>query len=177
MKLEKLNLLDQNEITFVENNYIKSFPVEERRPTDQMFKLYEDYKDKFKILLCIKDNERIGFITYWKLNTLTFIEHFAISSVYRQKGYGSKIMQLFIEKISQPIVLEVEPPTSHWDIRRINFYERLGFKLWNEIEYKQPSYHQDGKSYPMKLMSLREIQLDKDEINVIKLIHSEVYQV
>ncbi|CVK16748.1 Acetyltransferase (GNAT) domain-containing protein [Apibacter mensalis] len=177
MKFEKLNLLDLNEVIFIENIYTKSFPVEERRPTDKMFKIYEDYKDKFKILLCIKDNERIGFITYWKLNNFIFIEHFAISSDYRRLGYGSKIMQLFIKKISLPIVLEVEPPSSHWDERRIIFYERLGFKLWNTIEYMQPSYHQDGKSYPMKLMSLREINIDKEYQNVINLIHSEVYHV
>jgi ribosomal protein S18 acetylase RimI-like enzyme len=177
MKFEKLNLLDLNEILFIENIYTKSFPIEERRPIDKMFKLYEDYEDKFKILLCIKNNERIGFITYWHLNNFTFIEHFAISPDYRRSGYGTKIMQLFIEKVSLPIILEVEPPSSHWDERRIIFYERLGFKLWDTIEYKQPSYHQDGKSYPMKLMSLREIDIENEDQNVIKLIHSEVYHV
>lgn len=175
MKLEKLNLLDQSEIMFLQNIYLNSFPIEERRPIDQMLNLYEDNRDKFKILLCIKENERIGFFNYWKLRDFIFVEHFAILPEFRRIGYGSKVINLFIEKISLPIVLEVEPPTSHWDERRIVFYERLGFKLWDTIEYKQPSYHGDGKSYPMKLMSLREIELDKENQNIIKVIHSEVY--
>ena len=54
MKLEKLNLLDQSEIMFLQNIYLNSFPIEERRPIDQMLNLYEDNRDKFKILLYIK---------------------------------------------------------------------------------------------------------------------------
>ena len=112
MKLEKLNLLDQSEIMFLQNIYLNSFPIEERRPIDQMLNLYEDNRDKFKILLCIKENERIGFFNYWKLRDFIFVEHFAILPEFRRIGYGSKIINLFIEKISLPIILEVEPPTS-----------------------------------------------------------------
>jgi GNAT superfamily N-acetyltransferase len=172
MKLEKLNLLNQSEIAFMENLYTESFLEAERRPIDRMLRIYEENKDKFSILIAIQDNHRVGFFTYWNLGEFIFAEHFAISPDFRSGGYGSKVINLIMENTTQPIVLEVEPPVSHWAERRVVFYERLGFKLWNEVEYRQPSYHQDGKSYPMKLMSVRDIDLVKNGDEIIHLIHT-----
>ncbi|MDR1877030.1 MAG: GNAT family N-acetyltransferase [Flavobacteriaceae bacterium] len=176
MKLEKLNLVNEREVIFVENLYIESFPKEERRPPDKTFKLYEENKDKFFILLASTEDQRVGFLTYWDLGEFIFAEHFAILPDFRDSGYGSMVMNLFMENTTQPVVLEVEPPTSHIAVRRIKFYERLGFKLWDDVEYRQPSYYQDGKSYPMKLMSKGTIDLIKDGKEIIHLIHTTAYK-
>ncbi len=175
MKLQKLDLLNKTDIDFIGNLYIESFLEEERRPVDEMWKLYEESKAQFFILLAVSENKRVGFFTYWDLEDFIFAEHLAVSSNFRSGGYGSKIINLFKENIFLPIVLEVEPPETEIAKRRIGFYQRLGFEVWN-VEYRQPSYHQDGKSYPMKLMS-DNIDLSKNCKEIINKIHTVAYKV
>ncbi|MDR2122100.1 MAG: GNAT family N-acetyltransferase [Flavobacteriaceae bacterium] len=177
MKLEKLNLLNQGDVAFMENLYTESFLKEGRRPVDRMFKTYEENKDIFSILLAVQDDNRIGFFTYWDLGEFIFAEHFAIYSDFRDSGYGSKVINLFMESTTKPIVLEVEPPDSRIAERRIVFYERLGFKLWDDIEYRQPSYYQDGKSYPMILMTVGDIDLGENGKDIIHKIHTIAYNI
>ncbi|MGM5629937.1 GNAT family N-acetyltransferase [Apibacter raozihei] len=176
MKLKKLNLMNLNEVNFMEKLYLDSFPKEEQRPTERMFKAYENSQNKFSILLAVTESKNVGFFNFWDFDKFIFAEHFAISSDFRSGGYGSRVMKVFMENISKPIVLEVEPPETEISQRRIGFYERLGFKLWDKIKYRQPSYESKGISYPMRIMSVGELDIEKDHKSVIETIHN-VYSI
>lgn len=58
-------------------------------------------------------------------------------------------MQAFIAEDDTPIVLEVEHPDDDICIRRIRFYESLGFVLHPEYDYIQPPY--DATKHPLHL--------------------------
>lgn len=174
MKLEKLDISKKEEVSFVENLYIESFPLSERRPVNAMLDLYEE-ESVFTIAVVLKDDTFVGFLTYWDLGEFIFAEHFAISPEFRNGGYGGKVMKLFMGKMTKPIILEVELPSTILSERRIGFYQRLGFKLWENIAYQQPSYQKDGNPVPMKLMTYGNIELDKDLQDIRDKIYDIVY--
>ena len=129
----------------------------------------------FTIDIITADEQKVGFLTYWDLGEFIFAEHFAISPEFRNGGYGGKVMNRFMNDSSKPIVLEVELPTTILSERRIGFYQRLGFKLWENIQYHQPSYSEEGNVIPMKLMSYRDINVEKDIIRIKECIYTIVY--
>lgn len=174
MHLKKLNISDKKDISFVENLYIESFPPSERRSVVAMLALFEERK-KFAIDIVIKNEQHVGFLTYWDLGEFIFAEHFAIAPEARNGGIGAKVMELFIKEAGKPIVLEVELPTTILSERRVGFYQRLGFKYWEDIPYQQPPYIKDGNPIPMKLMTIGNLDLNQSFAEVKDRIYSEVY--
>lgn len=174
MEIRKLDIRNHQEVSFVENLYIESFPLSERRPVEKMLDLYKG-NSSFVISVTVEDEGIVGFLTYWDLGDFIFAEHFAISPEFRNGGYGGKVINLFIEYANKPILLEVELPTTILSERRIGFYQRLGFKLWKDISYQQPAYHKDGGSIPMMLMTYGDLAIDKEMLEIRSKLYSIVY--
>ena len=70
--------------------------------------------------------------------------------------------------------LEVEMPDNEMAQRRIGFYQRQGFALWN-YPYLQPPYRQGDDFLPMYLMVYGNLQCEKDVEQVKDCIYREVY--
>lgn len=174
MEIRKLDISNTHEISYIENLYIESFPLSERRPVEKMLNLYKN-DSPFVISVTIEDDQIVGFLTYWDLGEFIFAEHFAISPEYRNGGYGRKVMDLFIASSDKPIILEVELPTTILSERRIGFYQRIGFKLWENINYQQPPYHNESNAISMKLMSYGNIDIEKELISIKDKIYETVY--
>lgn len=130
-----------------------AFPLQERRDiSDQK----ECLNNKFFKFSEIFDNETaVGFIALWVFPEFVFIEHIAIDDNKRAGGYGSKTIELVKKVYKKPIILEAEAPETEQQIKRIRFYDRLGFKV-NSYEYEQPSYH-GGEGVPLKILSYPEL--------------------
>jgi len=76
----------------------------------------------------------------------------AITPKLRNMGNGSEAMNIFMEQINLPIVVEVEMPNNIAASRRILFYERLGFSIMSH-NYAQPPYEGNGFLMPELIMS------------------------
>jgi len=174
MELRKLNISSNKEIAFVENLYIESFPPSERRPVDKMLELFKG-DSPFIISITIEEDLIVGFLTYWDLGDFTFVEHFSISPELRNEGYGRKVIELFIKEMNKPILLEVELPTTILSERRIGFYQRLGFKLWKNVQYQQPAYDIEVGAIPMKLMTYGKLNIEMDLAKIREKVYSIVY--
>jgi len=147
--------------------YEQAFPPEERRnlPAQQLL------LNNGALRLALLENNGIyaGFVFYWELTDFVFIEHFAISPALRGSGIGSSVMRL-IEQEHPQMVLEVEPPHSNDAIRRIRFYEGLGFKAY-PFPYLQPPYLAGGTPLSMLLMQ-KGMPLEE---HAFTKINSEIY--
>ena len=66
-----------------------------------------------------------------------------------------------VQYLKRPIVLEVERPVEEMAKRRISFYQRQGFTLW-EKDYCQPPYKPGDDFLPMYLMVHGELDCEKD---------------
>lgn len=93
----------------------------------------------------------------------------------RGGGLGRRILDTFIRHAGQSIVLEVEPPTTDIATRRIGFYRRCGFRLWEHRTYIQPPYAADLSPLPLLLMVHGDLDEEKDFEHICHEIHTKVY--
>jgi N-acetylglutamate synthase-like GNAT family acetyltransferase len=150
-----------------------SFPENEYRTYENQKKLLD--KKEYKIIT--KEDEKgetIAFLSLWSALEFDFIEHFAVSPMCRGGGVGSEMMKNLMQNTNKPIILEIEIPHDEMSIKRLHFYERLGFKL-NEHEYYQLPLRKNAKPLKMNLMSYPE-KLSRERFeSVKKYIHGEIY--
>lgn len=148
----------------------KNFIPDERR----------DYEHARRVLDCPAfhvfhvENEgvKVGFISVWVLNGLTFAEHFVIFEQFRGNGLGARVLPLLQEKFPR-IVLECERPETPMQARRAAFYKRHGF-CENDCDYYQPAYRASAHEVPMLLLSYP-APLD-DPAATAAYIRREVYE-
>ena len=150
--MKRLRLKDASSPLFVKawNLYESSFPAEERRNRiqQQAIMMIESYH--FDIIMIKEDF--IGILLWWELESIRYVEHFAIDTTQRNLGLGKTALEAFIDESEQQIILEVEKPGDSLKQRRIRFYQRLGFIL-NSYDYVQPPYQEDGNFVELMLMS------------------------
>ena len=118
----------------------------------------------------------VGLITYWDFGHFHYIEHFAIAPTLRNGGHGKSVLNHLCQLLKHPIILEVEIPEEEMAQRRINFYQRQGFSLWEE-PYQQPPYKVGDNYLPMLLMAYGNLECEKDFDSVKECIYREVYNV
>ncbi|MDL2305435.1 GNAT family N-acetyltransferase, partial [Bacteroides sp. OttesenSCG-928-D19] len=160
IKIKRIHTSDAELYSFMENLLISSFPEEEYREL-HVLREYTDTTPIFYNNIIFDEETAVGFITYWDLGSFYYIEHFAIDPGRRNGGYGQKMLQLLKEILNRPIVLEVELPNEDMAKRRINFYKRQGYALW-ENDYFQPPYKPGYGNLPMYLMVNGELNSEKD---------------
>ncbi len=175
LTLQRITDTNTTAYRFMEALLQQAFPVEEHRDLKEQ-RLYTENQEKFYNQLVLEADQPIGFFTYWDFDTFYYAEHFAISPTLRNGGYGKQVLNLICHTLKRPIVLEVEIPEDEMAKRRINFYQRNGFVLW-ENEYQQPPYRRGDNFLPMKLMVYGKLDSHKDYDRIKKYIYTEVYHV
>lgn len=130
--------------------YNESFPLNERRTSEQQIVVFE--KPGYRVDLYLSDDDVIGFIASWEAMEFVFIEHFAIAPEIRSKGLGSSILSPFILIKTKPVILEIDPPVDELTLRRLRFYSALGF-LRNDYSHFQPSYRSGELPLLLTLLS------------------------
>lgn len=126
--------------------YSASFPLNERRVTNQQTEVFK--KQEYQVDIYLSDNHVVGFIAFWTTKDFIYIEHLAIAPEVRSKGLGSAILRPFIKREPIPVILEIEPTIDDLTRRRLKFYESLGF-VRNDHLHFQPPYHSEDQ--PLKL--------------------------
>ncbi len=150
---------------------IAAFPLEERRDFLDQLECLKD--ERFKFFEIMDGSSPVGFIAIWKLNDFVFLEHLAIDQDKRSGGFGTKAIELLKSTCNLPVILEAEAPVTEQQIKRIAFYDRLGFKV-NDFYYEQPSYH-GGEGVPLKLLSYPDLLTDEELQNFITQTRSSAY--
>ena len=158
--------------------YLEAFPRDERREWSTINDIIEFFKlhsDKFNIIIIIFDNQFAGFLSYWDFGTHIYIEHLAIVEQMRSLSLGSQMIRYAMTEICPNILLEVEHPDSPQAIRRIDFYNRLGFYLHKDITYIQPPYSPRQSPTPLMLMTCGNIRIDTPCDEIITSLKRIVY--
>lgn len=175
LRIQRITMADTAFYDYMENLIIASFPPEEYRKLEEL-RNYTDTKTIFHNNIILQDEAPIGLITYWDFDAFCYIEHFAIAPHLRNGGYGKEALNHLCKILERPIVLEVEIPEEEMAKRRIGFYQRQGFILW-EKPYQQPPYKAGDDYLPLYLMAYGNLQCDKDYETVRVCIYREVYNV
>ena len=153
--------------------YEDAFPLEERRLLDAQSCVMK--KPNYHFDITIDKKQLIGFLLWWEFETYKYIDHFAIATQQRNKGFGKLILENFKDNKDKPILLEVELPNSTINQRRIKFYERIGFKL-NQHYYEIPPLKESQSTLQLLLMSYP-AKLSKNDVEqFIKICHPIIFK-
>lgn len=175
IKLQRITTADTALYSFMENLLTASFPAEEYRALEEL-RTYTDTKAHFHNNIIFHNDTPVGLITYWDFGQFYYVEHFAIDPTQRNGGHGKNVLSHLCQLLENPIILEVEEPNEEMAQRRINFYQRHGFSLW-EKPYQQPPYKTGDGFLPMLLMAYGDLKCENDFDKVKEYIYREVYNV
>lgn len=151
----------------------KSFPKNEYRNYENQRKLLQN--PHYNISPYFNDkNELIAFIAVWDFSSFKFVEHIAVSEACRGMGIGTKIMEDLLKSSRSDVILEIEPPKDEVTIKRLHFYERLGFRL-NEFPYFQLPLNRGDKKIPLCILSYPQKITEQKFENIKNTIYSNVY--
>ncbi len=169
--MERIQLKDFDEVFSIME---ESFPKDEYRSREKQMALLSvpEYH-----LCCKRVSGKIaGFLAFWDLGEVLFIEHFAVKKELRGKGLGKEMLsELFSEK-KVGFCLEVELPENEIARRRIAFYERMGLHF-HDFPYLQPSMDEGREPVPLRIMT-NTPQLSADDFeNLRNLLYKKIYKV
>ncbi len=151
----------------------EAFPDDERRTFESLASLLNCPEITCHVI--VLDDNPIGVFNTWDLSLFRYIEHFAIVPSLRGKGFGKRVLHEYVQQVSPPIILEVEPPISSIAQRRIQFYENEQFVLCPNT-YCQPAYDSCKKPVALKLMEYGNRLLPDRFDEVVDLLYQKVYQ-
>lgn len=164
------------DITYFDEMYEimeEAFPLSERRTKEEQKALFD--LPYYEVLGLWIDGELSAFLAAWNLGTIRFGEHLATSKTKRNLGLGKQLLQAYEAMSETSIVLEVEPPIEEMAKRRIHFYERLGFQLYAQLPYLQPSFHKELAPLPLHLMVNGDPLSTKEIKEIAALVYRKVY--
>jgi ribosomal protein S18 acetylase RimI-like enzyme len=153
--------------------YVSSFPASERREFHELVDML-DLLECSVCLIKIPTGKVAGFCIVWDFKSFAFLEHFAIENDLRGLGIGEGVLSVLREKY-KTILLETEHPVNEINQRRINFYQRNGFRLL-DMKYVQPSYGKNKPEVELHLMSTS-VDFSVETLDeCIHLIRERVYR-
>jgi len=173
MKIHLKPIKNEIEINLIAKIYIDSFPADERREINSLIK--ELNNNLFHPNIIFWDEKIVGIFFYWDFSKFVYIEHFAIEKKQRGKGIGKKVLIDFIHNTVKPFVLEIEKPLDEHSLKRLHFYESIGFEII-ENNYIQPPYGAKKKSVELFLLSFPLVRNSLFISHIISSIYREVYK-
>ena len=158
MKLQRLTMEDTALLETALELYESSFPPEERRDRSETERALG--KDEYKFSVLTEDGKLLGIMLYWTVDELIYLEHFAILPSLRNKGVGTKALEL-LKGLGKPVILEIEPPVDELTTRRYGFYKRNGFVMTSHYHI-QAKYHLGDPDLELKILSYPE-EISREE--------------
>ncbi len=148
----------------------EAFPEEEHRNREGQEALLNN--PAYHLHYIREEGQILGFWSTWDFESFLFVEHLALDSVCRGKGYGTSALQQIFDTAGKSVILEVEKPETEKAKRRIALYERLGLHL-NTYDYFQPPLQTGQGCVPMYIMSWPSLLNEMD----FKRVRSELYRI
>lgn len=150
----------------------KSFPLTEYRTREEQAALFD--REEYRVLASLEGDRMLGFIAFWELDGLTFLEHLATLPEARNRGLGAELLHSAVDMAENPVCFEVEPPEDELTRRRVGFYERNGMYL-NDYPYIQPPISSGREPIPLRIMTSG-APIDKERFRSVRdLLYRDVY--
>lgn len=142
--------------------YETSFPAHERRSRTAQEKAFADGRARSKVMLD-DDGEVTALMFYWLHADMVYVEFLAVNPAMRGRNIGSGVVERLLElHPGKLVILEIEPPQEETAVRRLRFYERLGF-VRNPYDYIHPSYRRGADACPHELVLMSHGRIATEE--------------
>lgn len=128
--------------------YRAAFPAKEIRSAEDHLRALQDPLYKAEGIWL--DERFAGLLYYWEFGDSRYIEHLAVDPALRGRHIGSDVLAVFCR--GKRVILEIDPPENPVALRRLHFYERLGF-VSNPQLFLHPSFRKPFETHRLVLMS------------------------
>lgn len=176
--------------------YESSFPFNETRPFEDIVNLLRNDKN-YHLIVSLNNNSVIGISLMYIFRSLNIglLDYMAISPSFRRQGVGKEIFNFTFEKLCSIItngiglLIEIQKENNLLDLQeitirknRIGFYNKLGVKLLDKVNYLLPPIYPSNKEEVEEMYLLikpiKEIYyLSKEQvIRYINIIYSTIYK-
>ena len=170
----KLDQMDVKEFDGVYRLLENSFPLDEYRPYEEQKALLEE--PAYQIYVLRDETRQIAaMMAVWELETVSFIEHFAVDPALRGKGLGASMLEQVRLLLEKPACLEAELPENEIACRRLRFYQRNGFFV-NDYPYMQPPISKGRKPVPLKILTYGRPVSQEEFEEIRAVLYSRVYR-
>lgn len=132
--------------------YDISFPIYEQRTVAQQQDAFSDSRYHLDCYTDPVDQRLLGFIAYWRFDSYTYVEHFAIHPNERGKGLGGLILSKLIEQESGRVLLEIDPVKDDISAARLRFYRSYGFAE-TPFSHVHPAYRSEYSGHALLVLS------------------------
>lgn len=153
MKMIKLSEADPQLLAQTWRLYEESFPVYEIRSRQAQMLAAHDESSQSMILTDERE-ELMAILFYWLTGDMVYVEFLAVNPALRGQNIGTTVLEqlssIYPDKL---VMLEIDPPVDEVSIRRLHFYQRLGF-METPYEYTHPSYRTGEEAHPHQLTIL-----------------------
>lgn len=130
--------------------YEESFPAHERRSLTAQEQAFADCRARSKVMLD-DEGEVMALVFYWLYAGMVYVEFLAVNPAMRGRNIGSGVVERLLELYpGKLVILEIEPPQEEMAVRRLHFYERLGF-VRNPYNYIHPSYRKGTDAWSARI--------------------------
>ena len=186
---------DYNSIEFKQSIeiYKRSFPYNETRPSREIENMLKN-DNNYYLIASLNDNTVIGISLMYIFESLNIglLDYLAIIPSFRSHGVGKELFNFTFEKLKKMdsngigLLLEIQKENvidqQEKDARkkRIRFYNKLGVKLLDKVNYLLPAIYPNSIEEEMYLMikPIKKINyLSKDQVlRYISKIYHIIYQ-
>ncbi|RHR40053.1 GNAT family N-acetyltransferase [Parabacteroides sp. AF18-52] len=135
-----------------EQLYRISFPIFEQRTEEQQLLAFSS--PSYHLVAYVEDGTFVGFIAYWEFTHYLYIEHFAIHTDLRGKGYGSIVLKALQDSCDKRLLLEIDPVTDDVSAKRLHFYELNGFSA-NPYPHIHPPYREGFHGHDLVVLTTK----------------------
>lgn len=159
---------DYNSFEFKQsiNIYENSFPSNETRPFEDIVNMLKNDKN-YHLIASLNNNSVIGISLMYIFRSLNFglLDYMAITPSYRGQGVGKKIFNFTFKKLSSIIsngiglLIEIQKENNLLNQqertirkKRIRFYNKLGVKFLDIVNYLLPPISPSIKAEEMYLI-------------------------
>lgn len=173
IKMKRITSAQDADFRKLTELYFEAFPPEERRDILQLEHLLQHQENMyFNAVEC--DGQLSGLFVYWNFGDFWYLEHLAVYAEMRNKKIGRQILDFVRGNLEGIRLLEAEPAEEETAVRRVNYYQRNGYKILDK-EYVQPSYDGVRSSLPLWIMGNEEYSEKSLLENHISTIKEQVY--
>ena len=138
--------------------YQNSFPQKEIRSLEDHLQALSD--PHYTADGIWSDGRLIGILYYWTLRNMSISSIWPFRPTCAVPIWAAGYWRPFCRKAGR-IVLEIDPPETEIAVRRLRFYERLGF-VRNDYHYVHPSFQRPYEPHQLVLMSYPKAMTDEE---------------
>lgn len=121
------------------------------------------------------NEDYLGYISYWTLNHLVYIEHLAVGAKHG-KNVERKLLSHLFEMANPNALIEVEDPASSREAaERVEFLEKEGFRLRKDINFVQPN--KVAMESGVKIMLMTHGDVDLKDTRELREMLTDVYNI